>query len=224
MWSPSWNVKKERPWKQVLSVLMSRMCNRWPSRAQKSIWRIHKGYIGYFQILHSFIICLAFARLFRMQKSGRLFQSITRAAILLNRPHIRYKTQYMDYTVLPAPFYTPPTIVIKSPYSVKVEAIDPLQFGHLKAVVGFLYLETETDKELSPEVKTAFQQDVQYDVKAVMSPTRDYMEVRGHSIFLSPPPPPQPLRMLSMVRFTKGLGGYYFFFKEGAKFSGIRFV
>lgn len=157
-----------------------------------------------------------------MQKSGRLFQSITRAAILLNRPHIRYKTQYMDYTVLPAPFYTPPTIVIKSPYSVKVEAIDPLQFGHLKAVVGFLYLETDTDKELSPEVKTAFQQDIQYDVRAVMSPTRDYMEVRGHSIFLSPPPPTP--KDVNYGGFYQGVGGYYFFFKEGARFSGIRFV
>jgi len=83
----------------------------------------------------------------------------------------------MDHTTIPAPFSGPPTIVIKSPYSVKVEPIDPVQFGDIKAVVGFLYLETETEEELSPNVKTAFQQDIQYDVRAVMSPSRDYMQV-----------------------------------------------
>ena len=112
-----------------------------------------------------------------MFKSGRLFRSITRAAILLNRSQIRHKAQFMDHTTIPAPFSGPPTIIIKSPYSVKVEPIDPVQFGDIKAVVGFLYLETETEEELSPKVKTAFQQDIQYNVRAVMSPSRDYMQV-----------------------------------------------
>ena len=113
-----------------------------------------------------------------MFKSGRLFQNIQRAAILLNRVQLRQKTQCMDHATIPAPLMGTQTIIIKSPYSVKVEAIDPVQFGHIKAVVGFLYLETETTEELSPKVKTAFQQDIQYNVRAVMSPSRDYMEVR----------------------------------------------
>ena len=113
-----------------------------------------------------------------MFKSGRLFQNIQRAAILLNRVQLRQKTHCMDHATIPAPLMGPQTIIIKSPYSVKVEAIDPVQFGHIKAVVGFLYLETETTEELSSKVKTAFQQDIQYNVMAVMSPSRDYMEVR----------------------------------------------
>ena len=113
-----------------------------------------------------------------MLKTRRLFQNIQRAAILLNRVQLRQKTHCMDHATIPAPLMGPQTIIIKSPYSVKVEAIDPVQFGHIKAVVGFLYLETETTEELSPKVKTAFQQDIQYNVRAVMSPSRDYMEVR----------------------------------------------
>ena len=117
-----------------------------------------------------------------MLKSGRLFQRIKSAAILLNRSQFRHKTQCMDHATIPAPLMGPPTIVIKSPYSVKVESIDHVQFGNIKAVVGFLYLETETEEELSPKVKTAFQQDIQYDVRAVMSPSRDCMEVRANNV------------------------------------------
>lgn len=113
-----------------------------------------------------------------MFKARRLFKNIKRAAMLLNRVQLRQKTHCMDHATIPAPLMGSQTIIIKSPYSVKVEAIDPVQFGHIKAVVGFLYLETETAEELSPKVKTAFQQDIQYNVRAVMSPSRDYMEVR----------------------------------------------
>lgn len=113
----------------------------------------------------------------RMLKSRKLFPNLTRAAILLYPSQIRHKTQCIDQTTIPVPFSRPPTIIIKSPYSVKVKPIDPVEFLDFKAVVGFLYLETETEEELSPQVKSAFQQDIQYDVRAVMSPSRDYMEV-----------------------------------------------
>lgn len=112
-----------------------------------------------------------------MLKTRRLFSSFTRATFLFYRTQIRHKTQCLEHTNIPAPFIRPPTISIKSPYSVKIEPIDPVEFGDVKAVVGFLYLETEAEEELSPKGKTAFQQDIKYEVKSVMSPSRDYVQV-----------------------------------------------
>lgn len=119
-----------------------------------------------------------YTQTFRMLKTRRLFSSFTRATFLFYRTQIRHKTQCLEHTNIPAPFSRPPTISIKSPYSVKIEPIDPVEFGDVKAVVGFLYLETEAEEELSPKVKTAFQQDIKYEVKSVMSPSRDYVQVR----------------------------------------------
>lgn len=113
-----------------------------------------------------------------MLKTRRLFSSFTRATFLFYHTQVRHKTQCLEHTNIPAPFIRPPTISIKSPYSVKIEPIDPVEFGDVKAVVGFLYLETEAEEELSLKVKTAFQQDIKYEVKSVMSPSRDYVQVR----------------------------------------------
>ena len=156
---------------------MRRMCDRWHEWAQKQIWRTwgKRNRIGFTWMF--FCNLVHSSRAVRMLKSRRLFPNLTRAAILLYTSQIRHKTQCIDQTTIPVPFSRPPTIIIKSPYSVKVKPIDPVEFLDVKAVVGFLYLETETEEELSPQLKSAFQKDIQYDVRAVMSPSRVYMEV-----------------------------------------------
>ena len=149
---------------------MSGLKNKYGGRRVKEIASHMFTWIFFCNLVHC-------SQAVRMLKSRRLFPNLTRAVILLYPSQIRHKTQCIDQTTIPVPFSRPPTIIIKSPYSVKVKPIDPVEFLDVKAVVGFLYLETETEEELSPQVKSAFQQDIQYGVRAVMSPSRDYMEV-----------------------------------------------
>ena len=96
---------------------------------------------------------------------------------MLNRLHVRRKSHCINTTVIPAPFCGSPTIVIRSPYSVKVKPIDPVEYGDMKAVIGFLYLETETDQEISERDKETLQQHVKYDMKSVWSHNREFVEV-----------------------------------------------
>lgn len=97
---------------------------------------------------------------------------------MLYRSPIRHKSQCINHTIIPAPFSCgSPTIIIRSPYSVKLKPIDPVEFGDVKAVSGYLYLETETDEEMSAEEKRAFQRDIHYEVKAVWTQEREFVEV-----------------------------------------------
>ena len=113
-----------------------------------------------------------------MLKSRWLFLNVRRAAVIANRSQIRCKTQCMDGSIIPAPFRGPPAILINSPYSVKIEPLDPVEYSNLQVVVGFLYVKTEVEEDLTDQVKTKFQKDIRYKVQSVLSPTRDYVEVR----------------------------------------------
>ena len=112
-----------------------------------------------------------------MLKHQRSFLNLKKAAVALHRLHIRRKSHCINTTVIPAPFCGSPTIVIRSPYSVKVKPIDPVQYGDVKAVIGFLYLETETDEEISERDKTTLQQHIKYDMKSIWSHDREFVEV-----------------------------------------------
>ena len=112
-----------------------------------------------------------------MSKHQRSFQNLKRAAVVLSRLHVRRKSHCINTTVIPAPFCGSPTIVVRSPYSVKVKPIDPVKYGDMKAVIGFLYLETETDEEISERDKETFQQHIKYDMKSIWSHNREFVEV-----------------------------------------------
>ena len=112
-----------------------------------------------------------------MLKHQRSFLNLRKTAVALHRLHIRRKSHCINTTVIPAPFCGSPTIVIRSPYSVKVKPIDPVQYGDVKAVIGFLYLETETDEEISERDKTTLQQHIKYDMKSIWSHDREFVEV-----------------------------------------------
>lgn len=114
-----------------------------------------------------------------MLKGGRLFQNLTRAAISLNLSQIRHQTQDMVAWRMSAPS---PGILIKSPYSVKVEAMNPMEYmkqedPDVQVVKGNLYLQTDDEEDLAPEVKAAFKKDIKYNVQSVLSSSRDYLEV-----------------------------------------------
>ena len=112
-----------------------------------------------------------------MSKHQRRFQNLKRAAVVLSRLHVRRKSHCINTTVIPAPFCGSPTIVVRSPYSVKVKPIDPVKYGDMKAVIGFLYLETETDEEISERDKETLQQHIKYDMKSIWSHNREFVEV-----------------------------------------------
>lgn len=81
-----------------------------------------------------------------------------------------------------APLKASPGILIKSPYSVKVEAMNPMEYmkqedPDVQVVKGNLYLQTDDEEDLSPEVKAAFKKDIKYNVQSVLSSSRDYLEV-----------------------------------------------
>lgn len=120
-----------------------------------------------------------------MDKGGRLFQNIIRAAMRLNFPQIRHKTHDMVAWRLPACLNSlkgTPGILIKSPYSVKVEAINPMEIIEqenptVQVVKGHLYLRTNDEKQLGPELKRAFQEDIQYNVRSDFASSTGYVEV-----------------------------------------------
>lgn len=130
-----------------------------------------------------------------MNKGGRLFQNIIRAATRLNRLQIRHKTHNMVTWRMPAPLKGTPGISIKSPYSVKVEAMNPMEYmenedPNVQAVKGHVYLQTDGEEDLGPKVKTAFQEDIQYNVRSDLASSRGYLEVnirnkllKGEDIF-----------------------------------------
>ncbi|KAL9978602.1 hypothetical protein ACROYT_G016138 [Oculina patagonica] len=117
-----------------------------------------------------------------MDKGGRLFQNIIRAATRLNRLQIRHKTHDMVAWKMSAPLKGTLSISIKSPYSVKVEAINPMEYIenedlNVQAVKGHVYLETNGEEDLGPEVKTAFQKDIQYNVQSDLASSSGFLEV-----------------------------------------------
>ena len=120
---------------------------------------------------------------FEMLKGGHLSHDVFRELIRLNRSQIRLKTQDITTWRIPATREGTPGISIKSPYSVKIEAINPLEYveqGDPKAemVKGYLYLQSDTGEDLPPEVKTAFQNDIEYCVQSGSSSSRDYVQVK----------------------------------------------
>lgn len=119
---------------------------------------------------------------FEILKGGQLSQDVSRELIRLNRSQIRLKTQDIIAWRIPATREGTPGISIKSPYSVKVEAFNPLEYveyGDPKSemVKGYLYLQTDIEEDLPPEVKTAFQNDIEYCVQSGSSSSRDYVQV-----------------------------------------------
>ena len=134
---------------------------------------------------------------FEMLKGGHLSQNLLRELIRLNRSQIRLKTQDITTWKIPATREGTPGISIKSPYSVKIEVINPLDYvehGDPKAemVEGYLYLQTDVGEDLPPETKTAFQEDIEYCVQSESSSSRDYVQVKlsnevikGKNIFVA---------------------------------------
>ena len=112
-----------------------------------------------------------------MLKYQRSFLNLKRATVVLNHLHVRRKSHCINTTVIPAPFCGSPTIVVRSPYSVKVKPIDPVEYGDMKAVIGFLYLQTETDEEISERDKATLNEHIKYDMKSIWSHNREFVEV-----------------------------------------------
>ena len=120
---------------------------------------------------------------FEMLKGGNLSQNLFRELIRLNRSQIRLKTQDITTWRIPATREGTPGISIKSPYSVKIEAINPLEYVELgdpkaEMVKGYLYLQTDVGEDLPPEMKTSFQEDIEYCVQSESSSSRDYVQVK----------------------------------------------
>ncbi|XP_020601270.1 protein FAM185A-like [Orbicella faveolata] len=119
---------------------------------------------------------------FRTLKGGRLSQDVLIEAIRLNRSQIRLKSHDMATWRISAARRGAPGISVKSPYSVKIEAINPMEYvehGDPKAemVKGYLYLQTVGEEDLPLQVKTAFQEDIEYCVQSESSSSRDYLKV-----------------------------------------------
>ena len=119
---------------------------------------------------------------FETLKGGRLSLDVLRKVIGLNRSQIRLKTQDMATWKIPAIPKGTLGISVESPYSVTIEAISPMEYvehGDPKAemVKGYLYLQTDIDEDLPLEVKTAFQEDIEYCVQSGSSSSRDYLKV-----------------------------------------------
>lgn len=146
-------------------------------------------------MLHNFM--RKFKAFEMLTKGGHLPQNLLRELIRLNRSQIRLKTQDITTWRIPATREGTPGISIKSPYSVKIEAINPLEYvehGETKAemVKGYLYLQTDVGEDLPPEMKTAFQEDIEYCVQSESSSSRDYVQVKlsnevikGKNIFVA---------------------------------------
>ena len=134
---------------------------------------------------------------FEMLKDRQLSQNLLRELIRLNRSQIRLRTQDITTWRIPATREGTPGISIKSPYSVKIEAINPLEYvehGDPKAemVKGYLYLQTDVGEDLPPEMKTAFQEDIEYCVQSESTSSRDFVQVKwvtkwlkGKNIFVA---------------------------------------
>ena len=120
---------------------------------------------------------------FETLKGGRLSQDVLREVIRLSRLQIRLKTQDMATWKIPATCKGISGISVKSPYSVKIEAINPMEYvergdPHVEVVKGYLYLQTGSEEDLPPEVKTAFQEDIEYCVQSGSWSSRDYLKVK----------------------------------------------
>ena len=103
----------------------------------------------------------------------------------LNFPQIRHKTHDMVAWRLPVrlnSLKSTPGILIKSPYSVKIEATNPMEIieqenPNVQVVKGHVYLRNDDEKELGPELKRAFQEDIQYNVRSDLASSTGYLEV-----------------------------------------------
>ena len=120
---------------------------------------------------------------FETLKGGQLSQDALREIIRANRSQIRLKTQDIATWRCPAARKGTPGISVKSPYSVKIEAINPMEYvkhGDPKAemVKGYLYLQTDSEEDLPPGVKTAFQEDIEYSLQSESLSSGDYLKVK----------------------------------------------
>ena len=120
---------------------------------------------------------------FETLKSGHFSQDVLREMIRANSSQIRLKTQDIATWRCPPARKGTPGISVKSPYSVKIEAINPMEYVEhedpkAEMVKGYLYLQTDSEEDLPPQVKTAFQEDVEYSVQSKSSSSRDYLKVK----------------------------------------------
>lgn len=129
---------------------------------------------------------MGYLKVSKMLRGGRLLKSITRAAINMNRLQIRLKTQDIVSWKMEAPSKDAPFILVKSPYSVKIEPVNPMEYissgdTDVQAIKGNLYLETDGEEDLAADVRNAFQRDIHFNVRSVSSASKDYLEVKMRS-------------------------------------------
>ena len=118
--------------------------------------------------------------MFRVEK---LLKYVTRATNCLNRWQIRGKTQDVFAWKMDACSKDTPFIVVQSPYTVKIQPVNPMEYIENvdtdgQPVKGNVYLETDDEGDLAPDLKNSFMKDINFNVTPVSSNSKDYLEVK----------------------------------------------
>ncbi|PFX14333.1 Protein FAM185A [Stylophora pistillata] len=76
-----------------------------------------------------------------------------------------------------------PFIVVQSPYTVKIQPVNPMEVIENvdtdgQSVKGNVYLETDDEGDLAPDLKNSFLKDIEFNVRPVSSNSKDYLEVK----------------------------------------------
>ena len=76
-----------------------------------------------------------------------------------------------------------PFIVVQSPYTVKIQPVNPMEYIENvdtdgQSVKGNVYLETDDEGDLAPDLKNSFMKDINFNVRPVSSNSKDYLEVK----------------------------------------------
>ena len=118
--------------------------------------------------------------MFRVEK---LLKYVTRATNCLNCRQIRGKTQDVFAWKMDASSKDTPFIVVQSPYTVKIQPVNPMEYIENvdtdgQSVKGNVYLETDDEGDLAPDLKNSFMKDINFNVRPVSSNSKDYLEVK----------------------------------------------
>lgn len=120
---------------------------------------------------------------FEMFRVEKLLKYVTRATNCLNRRQIRGKTQDVFAWKMDACSKDTPFIVVQSPYTVKIQPVNPMEYIENvdtdgQSVKGNVYLETDDEGDLAPDLKNSFMKDINFNVTPVSSNSKDYLEVK----------------------------------------------
>ena len=111
-----------------------------------------------------------------MFRAEKLLRNVTRVSNCWNRVQIRRKTQDVFAWKLDGASKDIPFIVVQSPYTVKIQPVNPMEVIENvdtdgQSVKGNVYLETDDDGDLTPDLKNSFLKDIEFNVRPVNVPS-----------------------------------------------------